>query len=167
MTFPINCAFKSSIENYDQIQTSTRIIEQPELEDNSKDIGEISIFLQRHGITLKDLESEVDTIITIGSRFLLNYANSTSKEHQKVFDKTFIEKLNFVDLNNNSKKIPNLFNVNIIDLLKLINFKENRSITQTQKAIATRYIENIKDIMHKPSIQEGKTKKISIFLKIR
>ena len=101
----------------------------------------------------------------MNSRFLVNFANSTSEEHQKLLTQKFKDALKSADLNNKLGKNPNTFSVNMNDLLKLINFQENRWLTVNENKKATKYMQNIKDILHVKSLKQNDNGEISFFLK--
>ena len=88
---------------------------------------------------------------------MAKYSNSTTIEHKKELSETFIKKLDLLDL----KKLPRSFTVNINDLLKLMNFHENRSITLLQrKRKSLEYIHKMKKILKKNKNINGKKRKL-------
>ena len=149
----------------DQIELQRRFIEQSLPSDPDMDVGPVSIFLQQEGITQEDLESDIETTITIATNFLLDYANSTTEEHQKELSERFIKKFSFVDLNQKLKKFPKVFSVIGRDLLKLMNFQENRLITINLDQKARNYVRNIKVILNKDFIEKKDSKKTDFFKK--
>ena len=142
MTTEINSFLTFSPFSFDQMD-----LQKPIKHSIQKDTNEISLFLNDEGITKEHLESRVTTLIRVGSRFLVNYAKSTSELHLKELSEKFKKKINFTDLNDESKKLPHIFKVNISDLLKLMNFHENREITNKQDVKATKYVRKIKNLL--------------------
>ena len=80
----------------------------------------------------------------------------TTEEHKKQLSEKFIEKLKFNQLNNNLKQKPSSFKVNVIELLKLMNFQENRKITSKQNIKATGYLKKINNIIHSKKTETKK-----------